>query len=415
MQTCPDALEVLEYLNVTLPRDRATAVQDHLALCAACRSRVERNRTLAPAVTDLLGRDRNEIPALFLGGDRERSELFRAILGRERPAELAFGQIWSTLDPRFDTEEKSEEFDAEPRLVMVLDPQDPDGQADALTIAPISLVNWSRAEHDAMVREDESPLGYAFDVQLWNETPMLRQQLRDYLGQLDLAPRRDLGVLYRLRWGDDVDARSARDRVGPAIQDERDARIAAQLQETQAIAYLRNPYFRRVGAQLVEKESEAAGSAVTNAELQPRPSWVWVSGGALHSARLRADIPITQLAKRVQAQGHPEFDYRQLAQLEKSRSSWELDSEILHILATELRTRPVELQGPPGVEYEWPPALLAKVVSLAERRGQEPNLLRRQLEHEVLMAVARGTEGQRPDDKTMTNSLSILLAHLDGE
>lgn len=409
-QRCPDALDLLDHSAGRLPAARAAVVAAHLALCAACAARAGSFASggriptsgVPTAPPDQLG-----------AASAGRAERFSALLALKPPADLAFGQLWSTRLPIDERDTSIDELEAEPRLVLVLDPSDPDGGEEGLLVAPISPTRWARAEHDAEVRAEESPVGYRFDVQLWNETPMLRAQLGRYLGQLGSPARRDLGLLYRARWGDDLDPGTARDRVGPAILDERDPRLAAQRAETAALAYLRGPYLRRLGTRLAERATEEVAAGAEAQVAATVPERAWVSGPAVRAARRAVDIQVSRVAALLAEQGFPDRDHHWLARLEQAQESWAIERSLLVALAGILQTSPGRLEGPPAPGFAWPPHLLQRLTSIATRRGESPAVLQEHVERQVLLAVARGTEGQRPDDATIVASLAALLDHLD--
>jgi transcriptional regulator with XRE-family HTH domain len=172
-----------------------------------------------------------------------QAQLFREVLVREQPEAIRFGQIWTTRPA--DDEPMAEEV--QPRLVIVLAdaPRRTQETDDTLPVAPVSLDLAYRSRDDLTITGEESPLGYAFMIEIWNEAAMLGQQLVRYVGVLPQPLKRYLGLLYQAHLGLGVSLAELEDRLGPAILHPADPRLAFQEEEIAACSYLRRPALER--------------------------------------------------------------------------------------------------------------------------------------------------------------------------
>ena len=59
-----------------------------------------------------------------------------------------------------------------------------------IQIAPISAETEYASDGDLLIEEEESPLGYSFMIELWNEQPMLQENLDCCLAGLILDTKR---------------------------------------------------------------------------------------------------------------------------------------------------------------------------------------------------------------------------------
>jgi hypothetical protein len=204
----------------------------------------------------------------------ERADGFRALLELAQPVSPEFGQLWTTRpDPATDNDDSDEEVVA--RLVVVLKEHEDTlgmGQTSVLVL-PVSLDLPYQSDRDLLIPADESPSGYSFMIEAWNEVTMLRAQLSRFVGTLPLQHARVLRDLYQAQRqvdlaGDrEVIAQAGTELakyVGPAVTDERDPRIEFQEDEAEACEYLRRPLLQMLSRQIESEETvyEAAPEKV---------------------------------------------------------------------------------------------------------------------------------------------------------
>lgn len=248
VQVCPSAALILARHERRLQGAEATWVEQHLQVCAACR-RVASNLERAPA----RGRSgRFRVPAEVLAAHAAKSARFAERNRQARPPTLRIGQLWSTLLSTGD-DVGADEIDAVQRIVLIVDSVWSHGRLDP-QVAPIGVDVAYPADLDVAIGGFESPLSYGFIVQLWNMTPILEEQLGQFLGQLNPQLADLIGLVHRARLGEDVDLAPVRNRLGPAIGDQADPRLAFQERETAAMAYLREPFNRRLA--VLERNTE---------------------------------------------------------------------------------------------------------------------------------------------------------------
>jgi hypothetical protein len=135
---------------------------------------------------------------------------------------------------------------------VIVDARD-DSASVGPVVVPISLDQVHGGPFDLRISAAESPLGYALSVQVWNGVTMLEEQLGRCVATLPEAAWREVTLLYRNWLGESVPLGALAGRVGPAIGNDRDPRIAFQEREAESLEYLRGPALRRLG-QLEEEE-----------------------------------------------------------------------------------------------------------------------------------------------------------------
>ncbi|MGI8549443.1 MAG: hypothetical protein ACR2PL_01415 [Dehalococcoidia bacterium] len=149
-----------------------------------------------------------------------------------------------------------------PRLVVTLDEGSEQallGQP-ALGVAPTSLDLAYASDCDLLVPEEESPLGYPFMIEVWNEVQVLQEQLGRYLGTLPQPFKRYLGLLHEAQFGIEVDLSPLIPHIGPPITHRDDPRFAFQEDEHEACEYLGLPVMSALGE---SEDSEASEPART--------------------------------------------------------------------------------------------------------------------------------------------------------
>jgi len=194
--------------------------------------------------------ERKSIPTDLQEAGRQRADRFRKVLALQAPAELRFGQFWTT-------DLHGGRAGAVSPAVVVLDPASNRDEAErqGMVVAPISLAVGYAGPADLILGESESPPGYACMLEVWNEVALLPSQLGRYLGVLEQPLKRYLGLLYQAQLGIDVDISAVAAPVGPAILHADDPRVAFQEQEVTAYDPLRQPL-------LAQLWSDAAAPAV---------------------------------------------------------------------------------------------------------------------------------------------------------
>ncbi len=169
---------------------------------------------------------------------RERAPEFHKLLQVQSPDQIEVGQIWSThavleltRELRFKTNEA--------RLVVVLRSTNKEAYpSELLTAAPISLQIGMATDFDVLVMGDDSPLGFDFITEVWNETPVLVAHLKQYLGTLPEHLVSVLRGVYRMQVLDEEIPSQLLKWVGLRVMDETDPRLAFQGAEIEAVAYL---------------------------------------------------------------------------------------------------------------------------------------------------------------------------------
>ena len=185
-----------------------------------------------------------QVPAHIAELAKQRTtEAFESIR-QVRPKELAFGQLWSTQT----AEQAIPEVQIlEPRIVVILsDDCASDSPSETILVAPVSLELEFQSQYDLRVFEDESPLGYEFMIEVWNQTTTLVSQLNSYWGSLSEALKENLRLLNQVYLGLSGDLSSLSERIGWPILHENDPRVIFQVQEVEECEYLREPAFAAV-------------------------------------------------------------------------------------------------------------------------------------------------------------------------
>lgn len=180
----------------------------------------------------------NLIPQDIRKLSRQRAPRFHRILRSPPPDQIEVGQVWSTRSHfelpdgcRFETDE--------PRLVVILDGAGrPSESLDQIAVAPVSLSIQMAAEFDLVIQGDASPLGFDFMLEVWNETPVLKGHLRQFLGRLSDEAITTLRALYTAQLLDENISPTLAEWVGLHMMGENDPRLVFQEAEVGATAYL---------------------------------------------------------------------------------------------------------------------------------------------------------------------------------
>jgi hypothetical protein len=210
MVDCPTDEVLSAYIKRTLPEQNREAVSRHLFLCNTCleyaklllwdsdyepsdddlnSAQLNQPVEVTPVIADVLERFK---------GFREHRRNFPAKTLRELGIDgLRIGQVWRTrvediAVPTMNEEERASasELNSNPHLVLITNPNVETRRIGARTyhvvrVLPIDTDIDYAGEGDLVMDRDESPLGYSFMAQLWNEQEMLQENLDSCLGELN--------------------------------------------------------------------------------------------------------------------------------------------------------------------------------------------------------------------------------------
>lgn len=389
-RACPTATDLLDHVEGRLAPPEANRIRAHLDRCPDCLAGVERLQASVatpPAST--------AVPPSIRAVSTEEGAEFRRLRQTRPPAAPRFGDLWTTRLPLAGQDMLEGEV-VQPRIVVPIDGlDDAEGAGRTLLTAPISLDVAFRSSHDLMVRAHESPLGYRFMVEAWNEVPIPAAQMGQFLGTLPQPLRRYLGLVYQAAQGEDVDLTEVADRIGPAILHDADPRVAFQEREIEAVAYLRRP---AVAAALTPV---AAPEAV-----------VQLSGSAVKAARQQAKLDIRQVADALIARGHDVkvpwvLGLEQGGVTEAAGRVAQALAEVLHVSLQDLLAR-----GRARVQNGLTAFLASRrcqqiIEAWARPRGEDPEEVKAWAA-ERLSAAPRRSQGE-PDEAYWEQMLITLL------
>ncbi len=242
---CPKRADLLRYVQNRLSGPEANQIRNHVDNCPICMQTLEHLLNFAESVQphEQSGSPDQVIPEDLKNMFAERSLQFQQLLHLARPEKYRFGQIWTTKLWDGDQSGRSQENDALPRIIVLLEDESDSSVLGEpfLVAAPISVDIAYRSSYDLVVFEQESPLGYPFMIEVWNPVTPLRSQLVRYLGTLQQPLKRFLGLAYQAHLGVPVDLGEAAQHLGPAILQPNDPRVHFQEQEIEECDYLRRP------------------------------------------------------------------------------------------------------------------------------------------------------------------------------
>lgn len=236
---CPSALELFEYMNSSLSDTRTMSIRKHLETCEVCIQTLKNLKGYA-----LQDENEYQVPEQISRIGKRWAAKAAETMKQVCPHELAFGQLWST---KTQNQLDSESETMVTRIVAILN-EDCLGNSPSATIlvAPISLELEFQSKYDLRVFEDESPLGYEFMIEVWNQTTTLVSQLDSYLGSLSEKLVGSLKLLNKVYLGLDGDLGSLSDRIGWPILHESDPRVLFQEQEVEECRYLHELALREI-------------------------------------------------------------------------------------------------------------------------------------------------------------------------
>lgn len=184
----------------------------------------------------------------------KRNKRFNRIIKAPQPQGFEVGQIWSTFQILHIPEGRIFRID-EPRLVVVLGVPESPSEHAILNTAIISLDTHMASEYDLILEETESPLGFDFMIEVWNETPVFQGYLKQFLAKLPDELIEVLMGLYTAHVSDSEISSELERRVGLRIFDENDLRLAFQEQEVDAVSYLANASTAMLSFEQAKKET----------------------------------------------------------------------------------------------------------------------------------------------------------------
>ena len=243
---CPSALEIFQYVNSDLPESQAAELKKHIYACEACSEVVSNFRRYMDKIEDGPREiyRKYEVPAHITELARQRSRKSLDAMQDSPPDKIAFGQLWSiSAVGQADPENAS----GVPRIVVILsEPGSDDLPFSSVVVAPISLELDFLSQYDLAVLKEESPLGYQFMIELWNQSTTLVSQLRSYRGALADDLEQCLRLLNRAYLGLEEDVDALAGRIGWPILHESDPRGVFQAREIEECRYLREPALTQV-------------------------------------------------------------------------------------------------------------------------------------------------------------------------
>lgn len=253
---CPSALELFEYMNSTLPESQAAELKKHVDGCDICSEIIGNLKKYVIQFEDALQNmhRKYEVPQHIAKLAKQRILKSVEAMKQVCPKEIAFGQLWSTKT----VEQASQESQILiPRIVIILseDCLD-DSPSSTIVVAPISLELEFQSQYDLTVFEEESPLGYKFMIEIWNQATILVSQLDSYCGSLAEHLKGHVRLLNQVYLGLGGDLSSLSDRIGWPILHENDPRAMFQAQEVEECEYLSEPALREIA--IAEKTPVAA-------------------------------------------------------------------------------------------------------------------------------------------------------------
>lgn len=265
-RVCPNALDLLDYVEGQLPHIEAEQVADHLTDCPSCTWQVS---NLPGSVGAHPGSHRESTETLRVPVDIKQLSVgaagrFRALLRGTTAPRPRPGQIWTTA-PRLDGSESSTEDDSIiGRMVVIIasGEESRGGEPSGVLASPISVETAYRGSFDLLVAAADSALGYEFMIEVWNELSLDEVQLDRCIATLDQPIRVQLALLYRAFLGEDADLDAIADRLGPAITHEDDSRVAFQEREIEACGHLRRAALALAVAPAAEDVVETLGDLV---------------------------------------------------------------------------------------------------------------------------------------------------------
>jgi hypothetical protein len=245
-QGCPSALELFEYINSCLPEGQAAELKKHVEGCTRCSETISNLKKYMKQSDDTT---RNvcceyQVPERITALAKQLTTNTFDKISHIRPKERVLGQLWTTKP----MEQVGQEVQVLAQRIVVILSSDYTGDSlsETIVVAPISLEFEFQSQYDLRVFKNESPLGYEFMIEVWNQTTTLVSQLKSHIGSLSKALKEDLRLLNQVYLGLGGELTSLADRIGLPIFGENDPRAIYQVQEIEECAYIREPALREI-------------------------------------------------------------------------------------------------------------------------------------------------------------------------
>jgi len=305
-RSCPARADLQRYALKYLSEPETNQVKNHVDNCLLCTDKLEYLLDLEELARSRTENSENissrQAPESLKNLFAQRSANFLQLMQLALPEKRRFGQIWSTKTWNKDQDSNTEDSDTPLRIVVLLEDEAHNAVVDEpfLVAAPISIEFAYRANYDLMVFEQESPLGYPFMIEVWNQVSPLVAQLERYLGTLQQPLKSFLGLIYQAHLGLPIDLDEVvYQHLGPAILQPGDPRVHFQEQEIEACDYLRCPLL-----ELLQKNENRALEAA-----RPRPVVLFreklpVKHGQLPRSQQKVSRPLAAANPRIQVQSY---------------------------------------------------------------------------------------------------------------
>jgi len=207
------------------------------------------------------------LPESIIKNTLERGTQLRNLLITPSPEKYETGQIWSTY--QFLELDNQEFYADEPKLVVIIDVQQED--TTLITAAPLSTETHFASEYDLIIAKRNSPLGFSFMIEVWNQTPVYEKHLKNFFGNLSDVEVNVLTQIHSLQLFNDPVPESLSRWVGLKLYGEEDPRFVYQEQEMIAISYLTEAATFRVSLSLSGADETEFSEAVSKFVCRIKP------------------------------------------------------------------------------------------------------------------------------------------------
>lgn len=197
----------------------------------------------------------------------QRVEKFRNSLHSPQSYRVRQGQIWAT-HTIFELVTGTAIETNDPRLIVILAGEGPLSEAmEEVVAAPVSLATWMATDLDLLVPASASSLDFAFMIEVWNETPVLKGHLRRLVGNLSDEAIEALNALYESQLNQRYLPDKYMSWVGIPIMSHGDSRLTFQAEEVRASSYLAKAATAALGLEESEQEAKAAEPAPSRSSI----------------------------------------------------------------------------------------------------------------------------------------------------
>jgi hypothetical protein len=188
------------------------------------------------------------------------------------PRELEPGQIWSTHSS-FQLPNGEQFQTDEPKLVIILlGSGEFSKKYESITVAPLSNHTSMASEYDFIVEEGERnkfSIPFNFMIEVWNETPALKGQLKNFICSLPSETMKALHQLYSSRLLSSEIPESLKKYVGMRIIVEDDPRLTFQEEEINTVSYLSKAATASLELDIAEEKNPVEMSNWLKLEIVP--------------------------------------------------------------------------------------------------------------------------------------------------